>query len=82
VAYKDKEKQREAVRVAVARHRQGITEGITIDKDKAVKLTKIANALDKEVQGLGGKRENMLDLVRFGGIRMRDVRDRISRGLG
>ena len=27
--YKDKEKQREAVRKAVAKHRQGITSGIT-----------------------------------------------------
>ena len=75
--YKSTEKRTEAVR----RHRdykkglqkEGLPGGITIDKDKAIKLLKICNSLDRTIQGLG-KRENMLGMVRYGGINMEDIK--------
>ena len=64
--YKDKEKQREAVRKAVAKHRQGITSGITypsiiealVDPKRRAMLEFISYDLNRK--GLGRK-------VRYGG---------------
>ena len=41
-------------------------------------FSKLASALDKNITGLAGKKENMLDLVRYGGISMRDIRDALN----
>ena len=50
----------------------GEAPGVEISKAKAIKLLKICAALDREIQGLGQK-ESMLDLVRYGDMRMREV---------
>ena len=66
--YKNKGQQREAVRLAVKKHRQGITKGITyrdIDTVTAAKLLMICKACNKEVRGLDGK-VNLLSLIRYG----------------
>ena len=63
--YRDKSKQRGAVRSAVARHRgKGITSGITLER--AAKLLLICRALDCKVIGLGGRQVSLLDEVRYG----------------
>jgi len=51
-------------------------EGMTISKEKAVKLLRICSSLDHDIQGLNG-RENMLDLVRMGDLTMREIRGRL-----
>lgn len=87
--YKDKEKQKDAVKRAVNKRRvlqKGITssrvlhQGITVDTERAGKLLLVCKSLDKDVTGLGGVRENMLDLVRYGinGPTMRDVYHSLS----
>ena len=61
---------------------QGVTSGMTLKGVTSVMLTArdmaelmaIARALDKDTQGLAGKRENMMDLVRYAGKTMREVR--------
>lgn len=75
--YSDRDKQREANRIAKRKERQGMTEGMTsvvVDKVKSIKVVKVCYALDRDIEGLAGKRENMLDLVSYGGIPMREVR--------
>lgn len=47
-----------------------------ITQERAIKLLKTCHALDSDIQGLG-KRENMLDLARYGEISMREVREQI-----
>ena len=88
--YKDKDRQRESVKKAQAKRRQGITkgitsdrvlhEGITVDAEKAGKLLMICKSLDKDTTGLSGKKENLLDLVRYGinGPTMREVKDKLT----
>ena len=80
--YKDKEKRRSVSKLSMQKKRQGLTQGltngVTITKERAIGLLKIAHSLDREIQGLGGRRENMLDLVRYGGISMREVRDALN----
>jgi len=51
---------------------------LVISKDKAIKLLKICNELDRTIPGLSGKRENMLDLVRMGVLTLREVRERLT----
>jgi len=93
--YKDKGLQRGAGKKAAAKRRglqKGITEGrvlhqgitkkvggVMVDAKKAAKLLLICKKLDKEVAGLE-RRENMLDLVRFGvhGPTVREVRARLT----
>ena len=75
--YKDKVLQREAVKEAVRRHRQGITAQGTdpkvlhlaealIDPIKRAKLVKISNALNKNITGLDGRPLNLGTQVRYG----------------
>ena len=47
---------------------------IIINKDKAIKLMTTAHALDRPVLGLGGQKDNMLDLIQYGGMSMRVVK--------
>ena len=66
--YKNKGQQRDAIKRAVAKHRKGITPGITymdIDTVTAAKLLMICKACDKEVKGLDGE-VNLLSLIRYG----------------
>ena len=91
MSYRDKEKQKEATKDRVRRYRnkqkgvtlegvtlKGVTDySITIDKERAVKLLRVCHHLDRDITGLYG-RENMLDLVRYGSISMRDVRNQIQ----
>lgn len=80
--YKDKGNQREANKQAQIKRRQGMTEGMTKTEGmtgcdttirQAAKLKMVCDALDHDITGLGGK-VNMLDLVRYGSISMRDVK--------
>jgi len=77
----NKEVHREYMR----KYRQGSQDsvtgsrGVTIDREEAVELLKIYSSLDKTISTLTGS-ANMLALVRFGDIRMSDVRDRILNG--
>lgn len=50
---------------------------VLVNSEKAAKLMMICKELDKEMAGLGSKKENLLDLVRYGvsGPTMREVRD-------
>ena len=86
--YKNQEKQKESARDRQRKHRQGVTkgvtslgcdkQGVTITIDRAIKLLWICNTLDKTITGLAGKKENMLDLVRYGSISMRTVKEKLS----
>ncbi len=55
-------------------NKEGLTlsNGVYIDKEKAIKLARIHNALNKRITGLDGP-ESMLDLVRYGDFTMREV---------
>ncbi len=86
--YRDLEKQREAKKERMRRDRgntkvtqiEGNTGRVThVTVERAGKLLLICKALDKETTGLG-KRENMLDLVRYGvgGPLMREVKERLG----
>ena len=56
--------------------KEGVSTGLVVDKEKAIKLLKVCSALDRTVAGLYG-RENMLDMVRYGDLTMREVRERL-----
>jgi len=48
------------------------------DKERAAKLLMICRSLDKETRGLDNKKENLLDLVRYGRPTMREVYSKLT----
>ena len=87
--FKDKEKQREYDKERM-RKKRSRTEQVELDKveqapvsqryitkETAIKLLKVCRALDKEIAGLSG-RVNMLDMVWYGNMLMRDVQRELN----
>ncbi len=48
---------------------------VNVNKKTAAKLLLVCRAMDKEVHGLGGKKVNLLDVVRFGieGMTLKEI---------